>query len=118
MGCCGDKIKKLGTIAKSHAQVLYDKVFRVSGVKYEWADDRIRACHKCDKQTWMTRMEYLAWLAEHAKEVVQNIADLSVLTELPQMDNRSKTKLFCQICKCWIPGKARVKDEHCPMGLW
>ncbi|MCK5604732.1 hypothetical protein KAR91_22775, partial [Candidatus Pacearchaeota archaeon] len=26
--------------------------------------------------------------------------------------------LWCSICKCFIPAKARVKDEHCPEGKW
>jgi len=27
-------------------------------------------------------------------------------------------KLFCSICKCFIPAKAMVKDEKCPKGFW
>ena len=27
-------------------------------------------------------------------------------------------KLFCSICKCYIPAKARVTDEKCPLGKW
>jgi hypothetical protein len=27
-------------------------------------------------------------------------------------------RLFCSECKCFIPAKARVKDEHCPLGKW
>jgi hypothetical protein len=27
-------------------------------------------------------------------------------------------KLFCSICKCFVPAKARVKDNTCPKGLW
>jgi hypothetical protein len=26
--------------------------------------------------------------------------------------------LFCSICKCPIPAKARVKDEKCPKDKW
>ena len=26
--------------------------------------------------------------------------------------------LWCSICKCYIPAKARVKDEKCPLGKW
>jgi len=29
-----------------------------------------------------------------------------------------KRTLWCSICKCFIPAKARVEDEHCPMGKW
>lgn len=27
-------------------------------------------------------------------------------------------QLFCSICKCWIPAKARVEDEKCPLNKW
>jgi hypothetical protein len=27
-------------------------------------------------------------------------------------------KIFCSICKCYIPAKARVKDEKCPLDKW
>jgi len=27
-------------------------------------------------------------------------------------------RLFCSECKCFIPAKARVKDEQCPLGKW
>ena len=27
-------------------------------------------------------------------------------------------KLFCGECKCFVPAKARVKDELCPLDKW
>ena len=27
-------------------------------------------------------------------------------------------KLFCSICKCFIPAKARAEDNTCPKGKW
>jgi len=29
-----------------------------------------------------------------------------------------KRTLWCSICKCYIPAKARVEDEDCPLGKW
>lgn len=26
--------------------------------------------------------------------------------------------LWCSLCKCFIPAKARVEDETCPLGKW
>jgi hypothetical protein len=26
--------------------------------------------------------------------------------------------LWCKICKCFVPAKARVKEENCPLGKW
>ena len=26
--------------------------------------------------------------------------------------------LWCSICKCFIPAKARVKEEKCPLDKW
>lgn len=25
---------------------------------------------------------------------------------------------WCKICKCYLPAKARVKEEKCPLGKW
>lgn len=27
-------------------------------------------------------------------------------------------RLFCTECDCFIPAKARVEDEKCPLGKW
>ena len=29
-----------------------------------------------------------------------------------------KKTLWCSICKCFIPAKARVESEKCPKGKW
>lgn len=29
-----------------------------------------------------------------------------------------KRTLWCSICKCFVPAKARVEKEKCPIGLW
>lgn len=29
-----------------------------------------------------------------------------------------KRALFCSICKCYIPAKARVEENTCPAGKW
>ncbi len=29
-----------------------------------------------------------------------------------------KHALFCSICKCYVPAKARVKENTCPRGRW
>jgi hypothetical protein len=30
-------------------------------------------------------------------------------------NNRS---LWCKLCGCYVPGKARIENENCPKGLW
>ena len=29
-----------------------------------------------------------------------------------------KKTLWCSICKCYIPAKANVENEKCPLGKW
>lgn len=53
-----------------------------TGIKYEFTDDRVRECQKCEKNYWVGR------------------------------------RLFCSICKCFIPAKARVENEKCPLDKW
>lgn len=82
MGCCGKAksvVKKIGKKAQNIA-VGYTNLAR--GRKYEFTDDRIRTCQKCEKNSWIGK------------------------------------SLWCSICKCFIPAKARVKNEKCPMGFW
>lgn len=76
MACCG----KIKNIAKGYTRLATDTVGITE--KYEFTDDRVRICQKCDKNYWV-----------------------------------GKT-LWCSICKCFIPAKARVKDEKCKLGKW
>lgn len=71
MGCCG-KAK----------QIVEGYVNLVRGKKYEFTDDRVRVCQKCESNYWIKRT------------------------------------LWCSICKCFIPPKARVKENTCPKNLW
>ncbi len=32
--------------------------------------------------------------------------------------NTCEKTLWCSICKCFIPAKARVEDEKCPKNKW
>jgi hypothetical protein len=75
MGCCGKAAKKIGNIAVGWANL-------ARGIKYEFTDDRIRACQKCEKAYWKGR------------------------------------NLWCKKCLCFVPAKARVESEKCPLGKW
>ncbi len=75
MSCCGKTIKKVKNIAIGYSNLVAD-------IKFEFTDDRIRACQQCDKNYWIGK------------------------------------SLWCSICKCFIPAKARVEDEKCPLGKW
>ncbi|MHC5061685.1 MAG: hypothetical protein ACYTFK_11455 [Planctomycetota bacterium] len=50
--------------------------------------------------------------------MIRKLDDLSSLPELPKKKNRRGTKLFCMICKCFIPAKARVPEEQYPLDKW
>lgn len=71
MTCCG----KAKQIIEGYSNL-------VTGKKYEFTDDRIRVCQKCEDNYWIKRT------------------------------------LWCSICKCYIPAKARVKENLCPKGFW
>ncbi|MFQ5769758.1 MAG: hypothetical protein ACE5HX_04425 [bacterium] len=74
-GCCDKIIKKTKNIFVGYVNL-------VKGAKFEFTDDRIRICQKCNKSYWLDR------------------------------------SLWCSICKCYIPAKARVKEEKCPKNKW
>ena len=110
MGCCG---KKLVQIAKA-------KAMSVAGIKYEQTDARVRTCQKCSDSTWMTWTEYWTWIDEHGGRLkyFKEINDLAAWEPLPDQENTRGRKLFCRICKCFMPDKARLKNETCPADRW
>lgn len=108
MGCCG-KIKNIAT-------GYFDLTI---GKKYEFTDTRIRICQKCEEQTWMSKAEFITWLLAHGIDMIKNISSLEKLPKLPVYKQmKGRRNIFCQICKCFIPAKARVKDEKCPLKKW
>lgn len=75
----------------------------------------------CDKKTTVART---------AKHIVQGYAALLWGKKYEFTDGRIRIcqrctdnywigrSLWCSICKCFIPAKARVEAEECPKGLW
>jgi len=103
MSCCG-KTKAVLRKGKNIA-VGYTNLAR--GKKYEFTDGRIRKCHKCDEQTWMSAAEYAVWLSKHGIKVVTNFTELEKLPKLPKQELGPKRQLlYCRICKCFVPTKA------------
>jgi len=78
MSCCG-KTKSVLKTGRNIA-VGYGNLMR--GKKYEFTDDRVRTCQKCEYNYWRYRT------------------------------------LWCSICKCFVPAKARVESEKCPKNKW
>jgi len=115
MSCCGKAKSVLGTAAA----IVEGTVKNAVGIKYEFTDDRIRTCHKCDEQTWMSRLEYAKWLKDNGIEVLKNFDELGKLPKLPKyILDKKRRNLYCRICKCFVPGKARVESEKCPLNKW
>ena len=116
MGCCGGTTKKtvrqIKDIVTGYANLARNK-------KYEFTDDRVRDCQECDEQTWLTKTEYDAWLLRNGIKVLTNFTQLEKLPKLPKHEQSNKRRrLYCRLCKCFIPAKARVKDKICPLGKW
>jgi len=122
MACCGKKIKsitkKLGNIMYGHVNLLVERSFRYHELSYEFTDERLQICRGCSCHTWLTAGEYIAFVKKHFGEVIKNLDDLSTLPPLPKAENGRGKKLFCRICKCYIPAKAAVGNEHCPEKKW
>tara|TARA_Y100000310_G_scaffold262600_1_gene272309 strand:- start:68 stop:340 length:273 start_codon:yes stop_codon:yes gene_type:complete len=78
MGCCGKTIKAI----KNAPNIVKGFTALAIGLKYEFTDDRIRACQQCDQNCWLAR------------------------------------SLWCKKCDCFVPAKARVKEETCPLDRW
>jgi hypothetical protein len=118
MTCCGGKVVgQAVAIAKGNLRLATDTIGLTK--PYEFTDKRIRICRICEQGTWLTMAEYATWLKEHGLEVVKNFTDLEKLPPLPkyELDNKRRN-LFCRLCKCYIPAKARVADMKCPLDKW
>ncbi|MCK9245148.1 MAG: hypothetical protein M0P75_07745, partial [Candidatus Marinimicrobia bacterium] len=72
MSCCGETIKKGVDIGTGYFNL-------ATGKKYEFTDGRIRTCHKCDEATWLSRAEYVSWLAANGIGVIKNFTELEKL---------------------------------------
>ncbi|RLC38843.1 hypothetical protein DRH27_01285 [Candidatus Falkowbacteria bacterium] len=114
MGCCG----KTKNIVKGLSGVAIEKLTRLKIASYEFTNDRIRTCHKCDEQTWLTKIEYLTWLFDNGIKILRNWSQLETLPKLSKKEQRKNCGLYCRICKCFIPGKARIDNEKCPLDKW
>jgi len=115
MGCCGgNAVKQVTQMAVSYAKLATDRIGLTE--EYEFTDGRIRKCQQCDENTWMTKLEYGQWLKDNGIEILENFTQLEVLPKLPkyELDNKRRN-LFCRICKCFVPAKARVPDSECPL---
>lgn len=106
-------------IAQGYISHGIEAVAGIEVLKYERTDERIAICRGCDDSTWMTRLEHAEWMASHGVEVAVNFNDLTSLPKLPKYPHDKKRKtIFCRLCKCPIPEKARVEDEKCPKDFW
>ncbi len=104
MGCCGGTARKVRQVATGFVNL-------AMGVKYEFTDDRVRTCQRCEDNTWLTKAQYSKWLIENGVQVLRNFKDLAVLPLLPKEENGKGRGLYCRICKCFVPAKARVGYE-------
>ena len=112
MTCCGKGkaiFHKGKNIAKGYTAL-------VTGKEYEFADARIAVCRDCEYSTWMTELDYAAWLLKNGVKVLTHLDDLTQLPMLPKQ-NTGRT-IWCRLCKCNIPAKAAVTDEQCPKNKW
>ncbi len=115
MSCCG-KAKKAGNIIKGTVGHAVEQLTGYRGGQSPHTAARIRTCRACEKNTWLKKSQYLKWLLDNGIDVLKNFDQLEKLPPLPKQETGNN--LYCTICKCFIPGKARIDDEKCPLDKW
>jgi len=120
MGCCG-KIRKVVSIAQGNLTMVLDVINLLPAEKYPYHAVRLRACRACEHSTYLTEAEYLDWIDANGGRArfVAEIDRLQAWPPLPivkEHESQPGAKLFCCLCKCWLPAKAYVKQENCPVG--
>ena len=118
MGCCG-KIKKMVSVAQGNLSVVLDAINLLPTEKYLYHSVRLRACRACEHHTFLTEHQYLEWIEKNGG-LAKFVAEIDTLDQWPPLpienDEQPGAKLFCSLCKCWLPAKAYVKQEKCPIG--
>ncbi|HRS71424.1 MAG: hypothetical protein OEV87_01235 [Phycisphaerae bacterium] len=117
MGCCG-KIKKVVSIATGNLAIVLDAINLLPAEKYLYHSVRLRACRGCEYHTYLTEEEYLEWIEKNGG-LAKFVAEIDTLDQWPplpiEQNEQPGAKLFCSLCKCWLPAKAYVKKENCPV---
>lgn len=117
MSCCG-KIKKGLNIAQGNLAVILDKINLLPPNGFLYHSIRLRACRGCQHHTYLTEEQYLDWINDNGG-IEKFIAEIDTLESWPALpvvqDNKPNAKLFCSLCKCWLPAKSYVKREKCPV---
>ena len=116
MGCCG-KLSKGFSIAKGNLAVVLEKINLLPADQFMYHSVRLRACRDCEHHTYLTESEFLDWI-ENNGGLVKFVAEIDTLDQwppLPFQKEQPGAKLFCSLCKCWLPAKAYVKQENCPV---
>jgi len=116
MGCCG---KSAGRILNKAINIGHGYANLATGRKCAQTDLRIMICQQCKQNTWLKMSEYADWFRRNGIELIKNAMEFEKtppLLKMPQGPGRNN--LFCRICKCYIPAKARVEKETCKLGKW
>ena len=116
MGCCG-KLSKGLSIAKGNMAVVLEKINLLPSDQFIYHSVRLRACRACEHHTYLTESEFLVWI-ENNGGLVKFVTEIDTLDQwlpLPIQQEQPGAKLFCRLCKCWLPAKAYVKNENCPV---
>jgi hypothetical protein len=119
VGCCG-KIAKVARIAEGNFLHLMNKMQMLPEKTCAGSNARLDECRRCDNQTWLTWDEFWEWVDENGgkKKFFAEIDGLETWPLLPDNKYKPGLKLFCRICKCWLPAKSYVKEEMCPLAKW
>ena len=116
MGCCG-KISKGLSIAKGNLAVVLEKINLLPSEQFAYHSVRLRACRTCEYHTYLTERQFLDWVDENGG-LAKFLAEIDALGQWPplpiEQNEQLGAKLFCGLCKCWLPAKAYVKKENCP----
>ena len=76
------------------------------------------ACRQCNNRTWLKKWQFGLWVMRNGGliQFAKDIKDLTGWPPLPDQDYKKGRKLFCRVCKCWLPAKSYVESERCPVG--
>ena len=90
MGCCGNTIKKGKQIIEGYTNLAIRK-------RFEFTNERIKTCQRCEKNTWLTKKQYALWLIKVGIKSLWNLAqkEIAILPELVKEKYQAGRVLYC-----------------------
>lgn len=114
MSCC-KRLATIKAIIDGNISLAVEKLLGISFHKYSDTKARLAVCKLCEHKTYISKEELVLWILENKAYVIKHIDNLLDAPSLPKRKIKTKKYKykFCNLCKCYISAKVRLRNETC-----